>query len=112
MSVPRLTLRSVEIRSVSIPLERPVVSKVGLFDRWPLVVIDLQTEEGIVDRRYLEPYLERAVRYLVLAIRDLAEVRKGRPAVPLDDFRTGAGLNLIGLGLSPSRSKGTAPHPH
>jgi len=102
MTVPRLTLRSVELRSVSIPLKRPVVSKVGLFDRWPLILIDLHTEEGIVGRAYLEPYLERSVRYLVPAIRDLAEARKGRPIAPLDDFRTGrAGLNLIGLeGLS------------
>ena len=98
MPVPRLTLRSVEIRCVSIPMKRPVVSKVGRFDRWPLVLIDLQTEEGIVGRSYLEPYLERSVRYLVPAIRDLAEARKGRPIAPLDDFRAGrAGLNLIGL---------------
>jgi mandelate racemase len=98
MSGPRLTLRSVEIRSVSIPLKRPVVSKVGRFDRWPIVLIDLRTEEGIVGRAYLEPYLERSVRYLVPAIRDLAEARKGRSISPLDDFRTGrAGLNLIGL---------------
>ena len=98
MTIPRLTLRSAEIRSVCVPLERPVVSKVGLFDRWPLILIDLHTEEGVVGRSYLEPYLERSVRYLVPAIRDLAEARKGRPIAPLDDFRVGrAGLNLIGL---------------
>ena len=95
-------MRSIELRSVSIPLKRPVVSKVGLFDRWPLVLIDLHTEEGIVGRSYLEPYVERSVRYLVPAIRDLAGARKGRPIAPLDDFRTGrTGLNLIGIeGLS------------
>jgi mandelate racemase len=38
------------------------------------------------------------MRYLLPAIRDLAEVRKGQPIVPFDDFRTGrARLNLIGL---------------
>ena len=90
MPIPRLTLRSVELRSVSIPLRRSVVSKVGRFDRWPFVLIDLHTEEGIAGRSYLEPYLERSVHYLVPAIRDLAEMRKGRPITPLDDFRTGA----------------------
>src|SRR5271166_750530 len=79
MSVPRLTLRTVEIRSVSIPLKRPVVSKVGRFDRWPLVLDDLHTEEGIVGRSYLEPYLERSVRYLVPAISDLAGARRAEP---------------------------------
>jgi mandelate racemase len=57
--VRRLTLGSVELLAVSIPLRRPVVSKVGLFDRWPLVLIDLHTEEGIVGRSYLDPYLEQ-----------------------------------------------------
>src|SRR5438132_7099087 len=58
MTVPRLTLRNVELRALSVPLKRPIVSKVGLFDRWPLILIDLHTEEGIVGRSYLEPYLE------------------------------------------------------
>ena len=98
MALPRLTMRAAELRSVSIPLKRPVVSKVGLFDRWPLILINLHTEEGLVGRSYLEPYLERSVRYLVPAIRDLAGARTGRHIAPLDDFRIGrAGLNLIGL---------------
>ena len=45
MAVPRLSLGSVELRVVSFPPKRPVVSKVGLFDRWPLVVIDLRAED-------------------------------------------------------------------
>jgi hypothetical protein len=61
MTVPRLTFRSVELRSVSVPIKRPIVSKVGVFDRWPLILIDVHTEEGIVGRSYLEPYLERSV---------------------------------------------------
>ena len=50
MAIPRLTLRSVELRPVSVPLKRPIVSKIGLFDRWPLILIDLHTEEGIAGR--------------------------------------------------------------
>jgi mandelate racemase len=60
MAIPRLTLRRIELRPISIPLKRPVVSKVGRFDRWPLILIDLHTEEGVVGRSYLEPYLERS----------------------------------------------------
>jgi hypothetical protein len=48
-----LTFRSVDLRSVLVPLKRPVVSKVGLFDQWPMILIDLYTEEGIVGRSYL-----------------------------------------------------------
>ena len=32
----RLTFRSVKVRPVIVPLRRPVVSKVGLFDQWPM----------------------------------------------------------------------------
>jgi mandelate racemase len=93
-----LTLRSVEVTPVLVPLRRPVVSKVGLFDQWPIILIDLLTEQGIVGRSYLEPYLKQSVRYLVPAIRDLAEARAGQPLSPFDDFRRGrASLGLVGL---------------
>src|SRR3954462_1447038 len=98
MPFAHLTLRSVDARAVLVPLKRPIVSKVGRYEAWPLILIDLHTEEGVVGRSYLEPYLERSVRYLVPAILDLAAAREGRPVVPLDDFRQGrSSLGLVGL---------------
>ena len=93
----KLTFRSVDVRSVLIPLRRPVVSKVGLFDQWPLILIDLHTEEGIIGRSYLEPYLKNAARSIVPLIHELAALRSGRAIHPIDDFRQGLrSLNLIG----------------
>ena len=40
MAPGRLTLKGVRVRHVVVPLKRPVVSKVGLFRDWPLVVAD------------------------------------------------------------------------
>src|SRR4051794_31899254 len=98
MPAPKLTLRSVDVRAVLLPLRRPIVSRVGLFDRWPMILIDLLTEEGVVGRAYLEPYLRSAAKYLVPAIRDLAEARAGQPVAPLDAFgRNRASLTLVGL---------------
>lgn len=98
----QLTLRSVDVRPVLVPLTRPIVSRVGHFDLWPLILIDLQTEEGIVGRSYLEPYLKDAARYIVPAVHDLARSRKGSPIRPLDDFQSARkALNLVGYeGLS------------
>jgi mandelate racemase len=98
----KLTLRSVRVRPVSVPLRRPVVSKVGLFDQWPMLLIDLETEEGIVGRSYLEPYLRQSAHYLMPMIQDLAAARKGKPIRPVDDFQAGLkSLNLVGYeGLS------------
>jgi mandelate racemase len=95
--VETLTLRSVEARAVLVPLRRPVVSKVGLFSDWPLVLIDLQTNEGIVGRSYLAPYLKASVRYIIPAIQDLAAALLGKPLAPLDSFQANRrALNLVG----------------
>jgi mandelate racemase len=97
MRAERLTYRSVTVRQVLLPLRRPVVAKIGRFDEWPLVLIDLETEEGIVGRSYLGPYQKQAARYIVPALHDLAMQRKGRPVRPADDFRQGLkALNLVG----------------
>jgi mandelate racemase len=102
MVLESLTLSSVTVRPVVVPLRRPVVSKVGLFHDWPMILIDLVTEEGVVGRSYLEPYLRQSMKYLVPAIRDLASARAGKPVRPVDDFQQGRkSLNLVGLeGLS------------
>ncbi len=92
-----LTLKSIDIRAVSVPLRRPVVSKVGLFKEWPLILIDVHTKEGVVGRSYLEPYLRNAARYLIPAIHDLAAARAGQPLAPLSDFQSNRkSLNLLG----------------
>jgi mandelate racemase len=94
----KLTLERVQVRPVLVPLRRPVVSRVGLYEEWPLILIDLQTEQGVVGRSYLAPYLEQAVRYIVPAIQDLAAARQGQPLAPLDDFAAGRkALGLVGL---------------
>jgi len=93
----KLTFKSVTVRAVSVPLKLAIVSKVGRFDHWPLILIDLYTEEGIVGRSYLEPYLAHAIGPIATVIRELAARRAGRAISPVDDFRDGQrALTLIG----------------
>jgi hypothetical protein len=40
------------------------------------------TEEGIVGRSYLEPYLVKSMRYIVPALHDLSTMLKGRRIAP------------------------------
>jgi mandelate racemase len=92
-----LTLQSVQVRSVMVPLNRPIVSKVGVYSDWPLVLIDLYTREGVVGRSYLEPYLARSLKYIVAAVEDLAAARQGTPILPLNDFEDSRkALSLVG----------------
>jgi mandelate racemase len=93
----KLTLRSIETTAVLVPLRRPVISKIGLFDRWPMILLDLYTNEGVVGRSYLAPYLRDSIRYIVPAISDLAQMHAGKPLAPLDLFQAGRrALNLVG----------------
>ena len=97
MTHRKLTLKSVRVRPVVVPLRRPIVSKVGSFTDWPLILIDLYTEEGVVGCSYLEPYLKQSARYIVPVIEDLAEAAKGLPLAPFDAYRRGIGsLHLVG----------------
>jgi mandelate racemase len=97
-----LTFRSITARPVVLKLKRPVVIRIATITEWPLVLIDLQTEEGIVGRAYLEPYVVKSLRYLVPALDDLGSLLKGRPVAPVELFEAARkSLHFVGYeGLS------------
>ena len=69
----------------------------GYFAIWPLILIDLYTNEGVVGHSYLEPYFKQSMRYIIPAIEDLAAAAKGMPIAPFDSYRRGIGsLHLVG----------------
>ena len=47
-ALEKLTFESVRLRAVLIPMRRPIVAKVRTFARWPFILIDVKTKEGIV----------------------------------------------------------------
>src|SRR5262245_8001645 len=63
-----LTFRSIKARPLVLKLRRPVVARIATITDWPLILIDLFTEEGIVGRSYLEHYTVKTMRYLVSAM--------------------------------------------
>ena len=72
MQLTPLTFKSIRARAVVLKLRRPVVARIATITDWPLILIDLNTEEGIVGRSYLEPYTIKTMRYLIPALQDLA----------------------------------------
>lgn len=88
-AIPKLTLQSVQVRAVEVPLRRPIVAKVGVYSSWPVMLIDLKTREGIVGRGYLEPYLKRSIKSIALLLQDLADLLKDKLLAPLDCYRDG-----------------------
>ena len=97
-----LTLREIKARPVVLKLRRPVVARIATISEWPLILIDLVTEEGIVGRSYLEPYIVKSMRYLIPALHDLSELLKGRRVAPVELFDAARrSLHFVGYeGLS------------
>ncbi len=87
--IQKLTLESVQVRAVLVPMRRPIVSKVGEYRDWPFILIDVKTKEGIVGRSYLEPYLKKSAKYITQVIQDLADLLKDKPLAPIDAYRDG-----------------------
>ena len=102
MSHVRLTVREISARRIVLKLKRPVVAKIATITEWPIVLVDLLTEEGIVGRSYLEPYVVKSMRYLVPALQDLGAALKGRSVAPVELFDTARkSLHFVGYeGLS------------
>jgi len=102
MRHPTLTLRSIRARAVVLKLKRPVVARIATISDWPLILIDLETEEGVVGRAYLEPYVPKAMKYLLPALRDLGTLLKGRRIAPVELYDAARkSLHFVGYqGLS------------
>src|SRR5438045_148446 len=79
-----LTVKGIRARPVMLKLKRPVVARIATITEWPLILIDLTTEEGIVGRSYLEPYTAKAMKYLVPALHDLGDMLQGHTLSPVE----------------------------
>jgi mandelate racemase len=102
MQAPSLTVRGLRARPVVLKLKRPVVARIATLTDWPVILIDLETEEGITGRAYLEPYAVKSMRYLVPALHDMGEMLKGRTLAPFELYDAARkSLHFVGYqGLS------------
>jgi mandelate racemase len=102
MTHAALTIREITARPIVLPLKRPIVARIATITEWPLILIDLLTEEGVVGRSYLEPYVVKAMHYLVPALHDLGAMLKGRRVAPIELFDAARkSLHFVGYeGLS------------
>ena len=97
MSFESLTLKSIQARPVVLKLKRPASARIATFADWPLILIDLYTEEGVIGRSYLEPYIHRSMRYVIPALHDLGEMLKGRRLAPIEFYEAGRkSLHFVG----------------
>lgn len=82
MNHPRLTIRSLRTVSVSVPMKFPLGTSAVTVRSAPLLLVDLETEEGITGRTYVFCYMPLGARLIARALEDLLERVKGDAVDP------------------------------
>lgn len=107
-SHPVLTIRELRLWPVIAPLAAPLHTASGSIEQVPLLLLDLETEEGVTGRAYLFAFSPFALRTLSVLVRELGAMLPGRALVPLEiegalraQFTLlGGARGLAGLALS------------
>lgn len=81
---PRLTLRAIRTVAVDVPMARPMGTSAQSMRTAPLLLIDLETEEGITGRAYVFCYTPMATGPVATVLGDVEEALKGSRLAPLD----------------------------
>jgi mandelate racemase len=85
---PRLTIRAIRAVAVEVPMTYVLGTSRGAFSKAPLILIDLETEEGVTGRSYLWCYVRDTMPAIVSALAALAEMVKGDAVAPPELWNT------------------------
>jgi mandelate racemase len=107
MNIPALTLRSLRTTALAVPMKRPLGTSAQMVRTAPLLLLDLETEQGVTGRTYLYCYLPMAAGMIARALEESLGILQGEPVEPR---RIGAKLwkyfclagptGVIGMALS------------
>ncbi len=82
-----LVIAEVRARAVDAPLTRPITTASGSLPSAPLILIDVETEQGVTGRAYLFGYTPVTLRPLVAMIQNLTERLRGQTVAPVARYR-------------------------
>src|SRR5215218_620886 len=80
--MPPLTIRSLNARAVLAPLPRPLRTASGAIPAAPLMLLDVETDQGVPGRAYVLGYSPVTLRALCAFVQDMAELVVGKPVAP------------------------------
>jgi len=81
---PKLTLRAIKATPVEVPLTYVLGTSQGAVRQAPLLLVDLETEEGVTGRSYLFCYLRAAALAIASLLNEVQAVTVGQPVAPVD----------------------------
>ena len=107
MSETVAAIRGVRARGVVVPLKRPVKNAFGVIDSGPLVLIDVETDQGVTGRTYIFAYSKLTLNPLCYLIEQIGRELTGKPVAPFDlmkamdaKFRLLGSQGLVGMAVS------------
>jgi mandelate racemase len=107
MSKTTPAIRGVKARAVVVPLKRPVKNAFGIIEAGPLVLIDVETDQGVTGRSYIFGYTRMTLKPLLLLIEEIGRDLTGKAIAPFDlmatmdaKFRLLGWQGLVGMAVS------------
>ncbi len=93
-----LRIRSVNVRAVAPPMRRPLATSTGTLTESSLLLIDLQTDGGIVGRSYLFGLGRHNLPAIAKLVEAMAAMVAGDPVAPFDlEKKLRARYTLLGV---------------
>src|SRR5947209_19526152 len=93
-----LTIRSTRVTPVLVPMTYALGTSAARVTEAPLLLINLETEEGVTGRTYLFCYRPSGARAIALLVQDAASLIKGEQARPADiSSKLARNFALIGV---------------
>jgi mandelate racemase len=82
--LPALTVRAISAVGVEVPMSFVLGTSRGRITKAPLLLIDVETAEGITGRSYLWSYFPRAMTAIASLLQEIEERTKGDPVAPAE----------------------------
>src|SRR5689334_2514434 len=82
MALPKLTIREVAVRAVDAPLDPPLRNSLNVIPRAPLVIVEVQSDEGPRGNAYVFPYTPAALGATASLARHIGAGLAGRALAP------------------------------
>jgi mandelate racemase len=107
MNIPELTVRSIRTRHLAVPMKRPLGTSAQLVKTAPLLLVDMDTEEGVTGRTYLYCYLPLVAGMISRTIAACLETIRGDAVEPRQigtklwrNFCLAGPTGILGMALS------------
>ena len=93
-----LRIRAVQARAVAAPMKRPLATSTGKLTESALLLVDLETDEGIVGRSYLFGIGKHNLPPIAKLVEAMSGMLAGDPLVPFDiERKLRARYTLLGV---------------